>query len=66
MIERPIEKLSFTIAEAVVASGISKSVLWEEIAAGRLETRKRGSTTLILRDELARYLASLPKGRAAA
>ncbi len=59
--EPPIEKLAFTIAEAEASTGISKSVLYEEIAAGRLETRKRGSATLILREELARYLSVLPK-----
>jgi excisionase family DNA binding protein len=63
MIERPMEKLSFTVAEAVSATGLSKSTIFAEIKEGRLETRKRGSTTLILRDELARYLGELPKGR---
>lgn len=58
------EKLAYTIAEAVKASGLSKSSIYEDIKAGLLAIRKRGSTTLILRDELARYLTALPAGGA--
>jgi len=57
-----VPKLAYTIREAIDATGIKHSALYEEIKAGRLETRKRGSTTLILAEELRRYLAALPVG----
>lgn len=58
-----LPKLGYTIPEAVSASGIGRSSLYQDIAAGRIETRKRGSRTIILADELARYLADLPVGK---
>lgn len=58
----PIAAISFNMKGAVAASGISKSSLYEDIAAGLLKTRKRGSATVIEADELRRYVASLPQG----
>lgn len=54
------DKVSYTIEEAEKASGISKSALYEDRMAGKLEMRKRGTRTLILADELTRYVAALP------
>lgn len=53
-------KVSYTIAEAEKATGISSSALYEDRAAGKLEMRKRGTRTLILAGELARYVDALP------
>jgi excisionase family DNA binding protein len=40
--------------------GISRSKLYAEIREGRLTAKKRGKTTLIPRDEAARWFKSLP------
>jgi len=50
------EKLAYTIAEAVTASGIGRSFLYNEIKLGRIAVRKAGKHTLILREELIKYL----------
>ena len=54
------QKLAYSVDEAAEATSICKSALYEDIAAGRLEKRKRGSRTIILADELRRYLAAIP------
>jgi excisionase family DNA binding protein len=54
--------LSYTIPEAVKATGIGKTSLYAEIKAGKLVARKRGSQTLILAEDLRSYLAALPVG----
>lgn len=60
MTENSPTKVSYTIDEAVKATGVSRSALYEDRAAGKLEMRKRGATTLILAGELQRYAAALP------
>jgi hypothetical protein len=42
------ERVSCTIAEACQASGLGRSKLYEEIAAGRVKTTKIGRRTLII------------------
>ena len=49
-----------SIAEACAVAGIGRTKIYEAIAAGSLRARKCGSRTLILRDELRAFLASLP------
>jgi hypothetical protein len=64
VIERlPDAKLAYRIDEASIATGISRAALWRRIADGRLNTRKDGKITLILREDLASYLLGLPTGR---
>lgn len=61
-------KLSYSIAEAVEATGLSKSHLDREIRAGRLSARKssisdEGEPTgkwIILAADLAAYVEGLP------
>jgi excisionase family DNA binding protein len=55
-----VEKLGLTIAEAAFAAGIGRSRLYEAIADGQLTARKFGARTLVLRDDLDRFLAALP------
>ncbi len=52
--------LSYSIAEVVKASGVCRTVLYEEIKAGRLRARKLGRRTLILADDLQSWLSALP------
>lgn len=58
-------KLSYSIKEAVEATGIGRTSLYEAIAAGTLKTRKYGAKTLILAEDLNSFLASLPAAEAA-
>lgn len=58
----PDAKLAYRVDEACIATGISRAVLWRRIADGSLKTRKDGKITLILREDLNSYLASLPVG----
>jgi excisionase family DNA binding protein len=41
-------------------AGIGKTKIYEAIASGKLTARKCGKRTLILREELRQFLASLP------
>lgn len=52
-------RLSYRINELSAATGIGRSRLYEEIAAGRLRTVKYGRSTLIMADDAAAFLASL-------
>jgi excisionase family DNA binding protein len=53
---RSIDKLSYRIPEAVAATGIGRSTLYDMIKAGELETRKVRGITLITRSELERLV----------
>ena len=53
-------RLAYTIPEAVLASGLSRSMLYIAIGRGALRARKCGSRTLILDSDLRRFLRSLP------
>jgi excisionase family DNA binding protein len=61
--EKPI---TLTIPAAVLASGMSRTTLYEALKRGDLTARKAGRRTLILFSELEAYLASLPQYRAGA
>ncbi len=55
-----MEKLAFTIAEAVKAGAGSRTVVYQAIKSGALKARKRGKRTVILAADLTQYLESLP------
>ena len=55
-----MDQIAFTIAEAVKASGVGRTKLYEAISMGRLPARKAGSRTLIMADDLRAYIANLP------
>lgn len=56
--------LVFTVSEAVAASNMARSAIYVALKNGNLAAKKNGRRTLILRDELNRFLASLPDYRA--
>jgi hypothetical protein len=62
----PENKLAFYIDEAQQAGAGSRSEIYEALREGALKAKKRGRRTVILRDDLADYLASLPDYRSAA
>ncbi len=55
-----MEKLAYTIAEAVDQGAGSRTVVYEAINAGTLKAKKRGKRTIILADDLIQYLEALP------
>lgn len=54
------EPLAYTVAEAVKAAAVSRTELYRAVARQELVLRKRGKRSIILADELKRWLASLP------
>ena len=51
--------LAYSIREAASTSGIGRTTIYNEIAAGRLRAVKRGRRTLILADDLKAWVAAL-------
>ena len=49
-----------SISEACAIAGIGRTETYQAITEGKLKARKCGKRTLILRDELRHFLASLP------
>jgi excisionase family DNA binding protein len=58
------EPLAYRPTDAANVLRMSRGQLYNEIAAGRLEARKRGRSTVILRSEIERYLDGLPRKEA--
>jgi hypothetical protein len=57
----PIEqKLAYTIADLVKLGPNPRTQIFEEIKRGRLRARRCGRRTIVLRDDYAEYLQSLP------
>lgn len=56
--------ITVTIPDAVAASGMSRSALYEALKRGDLVARKAGRRTLISIEDLEAYIASLPKFQA--
>lgn len=57
----PDWKLAYSYPEAAAATSYGESTLRLKVAQGELEARKDGEKTIILREELLRYLRALPK-----
>ena len=57
-----VNGLALSVAEAAKVLSVSRSQLYVEIAAGRLETRKIGARTLISVEAAKRWLEALPAG----
>jgi hypothetical protein len=56
-------KIAYRMWEAAAATGFGESTLWKKVAEGKLEARRDGKATVVERDELVRYIRSLPKVR---
>lgn len=46
------ERISCTVSEACAATGLGRTKIYEEIGAGRVQTRKFGTRTLIVVNSL--------------
>jgi excisionase family DNA binding protein len=66
MIMVQAEPIAFTIEEAVAASKLSRSEIYRAFNRGDLTAKKNGRRTLILREDLVRFLTALPNVREAA
>ena len=56
-----IRKLAYSIRELAQMSGLGRSLLYEEVKAGRLIVTKVGRRSIILYDDALTWLARLPK-----
>jgi excisionase family DNA binding protein len=56
-----LEKLALTIDEVCELVGVSRTSLYEVIARRELSVRKRGRRTLVLVDDLKKWIGSLPE-----
>jgi len=48
--------IAFSIGDVVAATSISRSLVYEEIAAGRLKTTKVGARTIVIANDLRAWL----------
>jgi hypothetical protein len=55
-----LNKIAVTIPEAIELSGIGRSSLYALFKSGSLTPRKNGKRTLLLVEELERYVKNLP------
>lgn len=55
-----MEPLALTISETCAVSGLGRTSVYEAIRDGSLPARKRGRRTIVLTDDLRRYLETLP------
>ena len=53
-------KPAYSLAEIKQKTGLGRTSLYKAIAEGRLVARKCGRRTLVLADDLARFLHDLP------
>jgi excisionase family DNA binding protein len=58
-----MQPLALQVHDAVRVSGLGRSSLYEAIRNGRLPIRKAGRRTLILADDLKRFVESLPSAK---
>lgn len=55
-----MDPIALQIPDAVKISGLGRSTLYRAIQRGELPTRKAGKRTLILADDLRKYIGALP------
>jgi len=55
-----LQKLAYSIADAVKVTGVGRSRLYELIKSGDIPTRKCGARTLIRHQDLQAFIDALP------
>ena len=63
--EREVPRAAYSVEDACAALSISRSKLYNEMAAGRLKGRKAGTRTLIPAQSIYDWLNNLPEAKAA-
>jgi hypothetical protein len=58
-----LEPIAVPIPKACLLSGLSRSGLYRELAAGKVRAVKSGSRTLVLVDSLREHVAGLPEAK---
>ena len=53
--------LAYSIMEACAAANVGRTALYQAIRSGQLRAVKHGRRTLILNDDLRRWLTNLPE-----
>ena len=56
----PPDKLSYTIREFSLATGLKRTAIYGAMRSKLLAARKRGKTTIITHEDGVAYLSSLP------
>jgi len=51
---------AFTVKEFLAWSRISRTTFYKEVSAGRINLRKVGKSSLVLRKDAERWLSALP------
>jgi hypothetical protein len=54
------DRLGYKVPSAAKKADLSETRLWDDIRRGNLRAKKAGRCTIILADELRRYLNNLP------
>lgn len=62
---QPVAQMAFSVPAACKVAGVGRTKLYEAIQSGALRARKNGAKNLILREDLQRWLESLPTETAA-
>jgi excisionase family DNA binding protein len=55
-----VQREGLSISEACAMAGIGRTKIYQAINEGNLKARKYGKRTIVLRDDLRDFLASLP------
>lgn len=55
-----IFRIAYTIATAQEATGLGRGAIYDAVSSGKLRAKKRGTSTLILADDLKAWIAGLP------
>ncbi|MCH7618670.1 MAG: helix-turn-helix domain-containing protein [Candidatus Marinimicrobia bacterium] len=55
-----VPKVAFSVAEVTRVAPVGRTGVYEALKNGRLKARKNGKRTIILADDLAEWLCSLP------
>lgn len=58
-----LEPIAVPIPQACLISGLSRSGLYRELAAGKVRAVKSGSRTLVLVDSLRKHVSGLPEAK---
>jgi excisionase family DNA binding protein len=59
--KRKLLRLAYTVQQLAARVGVGRTLLYREIAAGRLVASKAGRRTLVTRENAQAWLRSLPR-----